>query len=134
MGDQAGVRKLLWKSSCFYADCIFCKYFLFCFPLVCTTIISELSDYLICVLREQNGKRDLWLSSAGVLGGECLLDTRYAGLQMPEVQGGREMQGGKAASPEALGVFSKLEGFEQCFLEDSLSLTHLSSVSHTQEC
>lgn len=129
MSDQAGIRKLLWKPSCFYADCIFCKYFLFCFPLVCTKIISELSDYLICVLREQNGKRDFWLSSAGVLGGECLL-----GFKCQKSKGEKKCREEKLLLQRLLEYSLNLEGFEQCFLEDSLSLTHLSSMSHTQEC
>lgn len=44
------------------------------------------------------------------------------------------MQGVKASPPEASGVFSDLEAFEQCFLEVGLSLTHLSSMTHPQEC
>lgn len=54
---------------------------------------------------------------------------------MPEAQVGEEIRGGKASFPQAYGVVSALtlEGFGQCFLEDGLSLTPLSNMTHPRE-
>lgn len=128
-------KTVLWKSNCFYTGCIFCKYFLFCFPFVCTEIIPESPVCLIGTLKAQKGKRNLGVSSAGTFR-ENMADTRWPGLQLPEAQEGKEMQGRKSSGEEASSVFSALtlEGFGQRCLENGLLLTHLSSMTHPQEC
>ena len=76
----SSIRKLLCTSNCFYAGVFSVNIFCFVFPS--PKIISKLSVYLICTVKEQKGKRNLELSGrtcqsdTGVLGFKCQKLTR----------------------------------------------------------